>query len=172
MSPRALGLLTLVALAVYGLDQSTKFLITENLRIDDRVPVLGEVLQLHYVTNSGAAFSIGSGFTWVLSIVAAGVTGFVVWFAPRIRSLTWSIVFGLVLGGAIGNLTDRLFRPPSFGQGRVVDFIEVWGFPAIFNVADMSLVIAMGLFILLSARGIALDGRREVKVDEVGDRQD
>jgi signal peptidase II len=160
ISVPALLLLAAVAVGVYGIDQGSKYLITQNLEIGDLVPVLGEVLQLHYVTNSGAAFSLISGFTWILSIVAVGVIGFIVVFAPRIRSLAWATMFGLVLGGALGNLTDRLFREPSFGQGHVVDFIQVWGFPAIFNGADIAVVSSMGLFILLSLRGVGLDGTR------------
>jgi signal peptidase II len=154
--------LAAVALVAYGVDQVTKFLVRTNLEINDVAPLLGDVLQLHYVTNSGAAFSLGQGFTWILSIVAVGVVGFIVWFAPRIRSLGWATMFGLVLGGAVGNLTDRLTRPPGFGVGHVVDFIQVWGFPAIFNVADISVVAAMGLFLLLSLRNIGLDGTRGV----------
>ena len=122
--------------------------------------MIGELLQLHYVRNPGAAFSFATGFTWVLSIIAVGVIVFVIWFAPRIRSLGWAVMFGLVLGGAFGNVTDRLFRPPSFGLGHVVDFIQVWGFPAIFNVADIAVVSAMGLFLLLSLRNVGLDGVR------------
>ena len=160
ISVRALLLLAAVAIGVYSIDQGSKFLITENLEIGDLVPVLGEVLQLHYVTNSGAAFSLASGFTWILSIVAGAVIVIIVIFAPRIRSLGWATMFGLVLGGALGNITDRLFREPSFGQGHVVDFIQVWGFPAIFNGADIAVVSSMGLFILLSLRGIGLDGTR------------
>lgn len=164
MSARALGLLALVALVAYGADQGSKALVTQNLEIGDVVPVLGEVLQLHYVTNSGAAFSLASGFTWILSIVAVGVIAFVVGFAPRIRSLAWATMFGLVLGGAFGNVTDRLTRPPGFGVGHVIDFFQVWGFPAIFNVADIAIVSSMGLFVLLSLRGIGLDGHRETRV--------
>jgi len=160
VSPRALGLLAVVALVAYGLDQASKFLVTENLPYEKSVPVIGELLQLHYVRNAGAAFSLATGFTWVLSIIAVGVIVFVIWFAPRIRSLGWAVMFGLVLGGAFGNVTDRLFRPPSFGQGHVVDFIQIWGFPAIFNVADIAVVTAMGLFLLLSLRNIGLDGVR------------
>lgn len=160
MSPRALGLLAAVAVVAYGLDQLTKFLITTNLEIGDVIPLLGEVLQLHYVTNPGAAFSLATGFTWVLSLVAVGVIGVIIWFAPRIRSLGWATMFGLVLGGAFGNVTDRLTRPPGFGVGHVVDFIQVWGFPAIFNIADMAVVAAMGLFLLLTLRNIGLDGTR------------
>ena len=160
LSPRALGLLAAVALVAYGLDQATKFLVTENLPYQESVPVIGELLQLHYVRNPGAAFSFATGFTWVLSIIAVGVIVFVIWFAPRIRSLGWAVMFGLVLGGAFGNVTDRLFRPPSFGLGHVVDFIQVWGFPAIFNIADICVVTAMGLFLLLSLRNVGLDGVR------------
>lgn len=149
-----------MALAAYGVDQLTKFLVTENLPYQKSVPILGELLQFHYARNPGAAFSFATGFTWVLSIIAVGVVIFIVWFAPRIRSTAWAITFGLVLGGAFGNLTDRLFRPPSFGLGHVVDFIQVWGFPAIFNVADMCVVVAMGLFLLLSLRNVGLDGVR------------
>jgi signal peptidase II len=160
LSPRALGLLAAVALVAYGLDQLTKYLVTENLPYQESVPVIGELLQLHYVRNPGAAFSFATGFTWVLSIIAVGVIVFIIWFAPRIRSLGWAVMFGLVLGGAFGNVTDRLFRPPSFGLGHVVDFIQVWGFPAIFNVADICVVTAMGLFLLLSLRNVGLDGVR------------
>jgi len=162
LSPRALGLLAAVAVVAYGVDQVTKFLVTTNLEINDVVPLLGEALQLHYVTNPGAAFSLATGFTWILSIVAIGVIVFIVWFAPRIRSLGWATMFGLVLGGAFGNVTDRLSRPPGFGVGHVVDFIQVWGFPAIFNFADVAVVSAMGLFLLLSLRNIGLDGTRGV----------
>lgn len=164
VSVRALLLLGAVALVLYGLDQLAKYLIVTNLRENQAVPVLGQVLQFHYVTNSGAAFSLATGFTWILSIVAVGVVIFIVWFARRIRSSGWACVFGLVLGGAAGNLTDRLFREPGFGTGHVVDFIQVWGFPAIFNLADSGIVVAMGLFIILSLRGIGLDGRKAVYV--------
>lgn len=163
-SPRALGFLVLIALTAYSLDQLTKFLVTRNLEIGDEIPLLGDLLGLHYVTNSGAAFSLASGFTWVLSVVAIGVVVFIIWFAPRIRSLTWAAMFGLVLGGAFGNLTDRLTRPPGFGVGHVIDFLQLWGFPAIFNLADTAIVASMALFIVLSIRGVGLDGRRELRM--------
>jgi signal peptidase II len=162
VSPRALGLLALVALVAYGLDQGSKYLVTTRLELGETVSVLGELLQLHYVTNPGAAFSFATGFTWILSVVAIGAIVFIIGFAPRIRSLGWATMFGLVLGGAFGNVTDRLTRPPGFGVGHVVDFIQVWGFPAIFNVADIAVVSAMGLFLLLSLRNVGLDGVRRV----------
>lgn len=171
VSPRALGLLAAIALVAYGLDQGSKYLVESNMQIGETIPVLGEILQWHYVTNPGAAFSLATGFTWVLSIIAVGVVVFIVWFARRIRSLAWATVFGLVLGGAFGNVTDRLFRPPGFAVGHVVDFIQVIYFPAIFNVADICVVTAMGLFVVLSLRNIGLDGVR-VKDDRYRTRDE
>jgi signal peptidase II len=160
---RALLLLALLALAVLGLDQLAKALIVANMHDQQVIPLLGPVLQLHYVTNSGAAFSfLANGYTWVFSIVAVGVVVAIVWFARRIRSLAWAAMFGLVLGGALGNLADRLFRPPGFGSGHVVDFISIGLFPAIFNVADIAITCAMVLFLLLSLRGLGLDGSKAV----------
>jgi signal peptidase II len=162
-------IVALVAVGVYGLDQLAKFLIVSNLEVGDVVPLIGEFLQLHFVTNSGAAFSLASGFTWVLSLVAVGVIGFIIWFARRIQSVAWAITFGLVLGGAFGNVTDRLFREPGFGIGHVVDFIQFWIFPAIFNIADIAVVTGMGLFLLLTLRGVGLDGKRHVKAPAADD---
>ena len=162
VSVRALLLLAIIALGVYGLDQLAKTLIVSRLHEDQVVPLLGPVLQLHYVTNSGGAFSVATGYTWALSIVAVGVIVVIVWFARRIRSLAWATMFGLVLGGALGNVTDRLLRPPGFGVGHVVDFISVALFPAIFNVADIAITTAVALFILLSLRGTGLDGTKAV----------
>lgn len=160
VSVRALIALAIVALAVYGLDQFTKFLIVKNLTENEQVQAIGTVLQFHFVKNSGAAFSIASGSTWVFSIAASAVTVFIIGFARRIRSVGWAVLFGMLLGGTTGNLTDRLFREPGFGVGHVVDFIQVAGFPAIFNIADSFIVASMGLFIILTLRGIGLDGRR------------
>ncbi len=125
-----------------------------------RTPVLGEILQFFFVRNSGAAFSLASGSTWIFSIIAAAVVVFIIWFARASARSAGRVMFGLLLGGTLGNLTDRLFREPGFGVGHVVDFISVYGFPAIFNVADIAIVASMGLFILLTLRGIGLDGTR------------
>lgn len=157
---RALIVLAVVALAVYGIDQLTKFLIVSNLAENEQVDALGTILQFHFVKNSGAAFSLASGSTWVFSIAASAVTIFIIGFARRIRSVGWAVLFGMLLGGTTGNLTDRLFREPGFGVGHVVDFVQVYGFPAIFNVADSFIVASMGLFIILTIRGVGLDGRR------------
>jgi signal peptidase II len=157
---RVLVVLALVALGIYGFDQFSKNLIVGNLTENQQVNVIGDILQFHFVKNSGAAFSLGTGVTWVFALVAAAVVVFIIVFAPRIRSFSWAILFGLLLGGALGNLSDRLFRPPGFGEGRVVDFIQVIYFPAIFNIADSAIVIAMCLFVLLTIRGVRLDGHR------------
>jgi signal peptidase II len=85
---------------------------------------------------------------------------FIVIFARRIRSVGWAVLFGLLLGGNLGNLTDRLTRPPGFGIGHVVDFLQIYAFPAIFNLADVAIVSSMGLFIILTLRGVGLDGTR------------
>jgi signal peptidase II len=163
LSIRVLVVLALVALGVYALDQTAKYFIVKNLTEGQQVNILGDILQFHYVKNSGAAFSLGTGMTWLFSIVAAAVAVFIILYARRIRSFAWSILFGLLLGGTLGNLSDRLLRPPHFGEGHVVDFIQVIGFPAIFNIADSAIVISMGLFILLTILGVRLDGHRAHK---------
>ncbi len=157
---RALVALAVVAVIAFGLDQVSKFLIVSSLAENQQVKVIGELLQFHFVKNSGAAFSIASGSTWIFSIAASAVTIFIIGFARRIRSVGWAVLFGMLLGGTTGNLTDRLFREPGFGVGRVIDFIQIQGFPAIFNIADSFIVASMGLFILLTIRGVGLDGRR------------
>ena len=156
-------MLAIVALGVYGIDQVTKYFVVTNLTERVQVPVIGELLQFQFVKNSGAAFSLGEGMTWIFSIVAVAVAVFIIIFARRIRSWAWAVLFGLLLGGTIGNLTDRLFREPSFGQGHVIDFLQLWAFPAIFNIADSAIVASMALFIILTLRGVGLDGKRTVK---------
>lgn len=163
-SATALLVLGASALAIYGLDQLSKFLVVTNLSEGDVVLVLGEVLQWQFVRNPGAAFSLASGMTWIFTILAAGVITFIVWFARRIRSVAWALVFGLLLGGVLGNLTDRLLREPSFGLGHVIDFISTpWLIPAIYNIADIAIVSSMILFMILTIRGVGLDGSREAK---------
>jgi signal peptidase II len=157
-----------VALGAYALDQISKALVVANLTEGSVVPVLGGVLQLHFVRNPGAAFSLASGMTWIFSILAAAVVVFIIWFAGRIRSVAWALVFGLLLGGVLGNLTDRLVRPPGFGVGHVIDFVATpWLIPAIYNVADMCIVTSMVIFMILTIRGIGLDGKRQPKPETV-----
>ena len=163
VNARALIVLAVVAVAVYAIDQIAKYLVVTHLPLNEFVPVLGDVLQFFYVTNSGAAFSIGSAYTWIFSVLAVAVLVFIIWFARRIRSIGWAVVFGLLLGGVLGNLTDRLFRDPGFGVGHVVDFIKIPFLPAIFNLADTAITAAMVLFLILTIQGIGLDGKRATK---------
>ena len=157
----ALLILVGVAITVYGVDQLSKYFVVTTLAEGEVVPVLGSVLQWQFVRNPGAAFSIASGMTWIFTLLAAGVITFIVWFARRIRSIAWALVFGLLLGGVLGNLTDRLFREPGVGIGHVIDFISTpWMLPAIYNVADIAIVSSMVLFMILTIRGVGLDGSR------------
>nr|WP_246150324.1 signal peptidase II [Agromyces intestinalis] len=144
------------------MDQLSKAAVVSNLTEGEIVPVLGDLLQWQFVRNPGAAFSMASGMTWIFTILAAAVITFIIWFARRIRSIAWAVVFGLLLGGVLGNLTDRLLREPSFGLGHVIDFISTpWMLPAIYNVADIAIVSSMVLFMLLTILGVGLDGSRE-----------
>ncbi|WP_375389510.1 signal peptidase II [uncultured Amnibacterium sp.] len=154
-----LALLIGVAAVVAAADQLAKAWAIANLPAGVPVHVLGDALVFQRVANPGAAFSLATGSTWIFSIIAVAVVVFLVWFARRIRSWAWGALFGLLLGGTLGNLTDRLTRPPGFGVGHVVDFILVpWMLPAIFNVADTAIVTSMCLFVLLTLLGRGIDG--------------
>lgn len=149
-----------MAAVVLTIDQASKAWALATLPQGEPRQIIGDLLVFRRVENSGAAFSLATGSTWVFSIIAAAVVVFLVLFAPRIRAVSWAVLFGLLLGGTLGNLSDRLLRPPGFGVGHVVDFIQIPLLPAIFNLADSAIVVSMGLFILLSALGVGLDGRR------------
>ncbi|WP_375085182.1 signal peptidase II [Microbacterium sp. LS_15] len=139
-----------------------KYLTIENLPLQEPVPVLGEFLQLYYVRNPGAAFSLGSDVTWIFTIALAVVAAVIVWKAFGLRSRLWAVVLGGLLGGVLGNLTDRLFRDPGFPMGHVVDMISMpWMMPAIFNVADIFIVTGMISVALLVVFGLRFDGSRE-----------
>lgn len=161
---RSLLVLACAAVFVLTLDQLTKWWAVATLPPGEPVPVLGEFLQWLFVRNPGAAFSLASGATWIFTLIALGVGVAIVWFAKRIASLSWALFLGLLLGGTLGNLTDRLFRSPGFPSGHVVDFISTpWMMPAIYNIADIAIVTCMGLFIIITLRGIGIDGVRQVR---------
>ncbi|UWX98254.1 signal peptidase II [Arthrobacter zhaoxinii] len=147
------------AAAAVVLDQLTKFWVVRTMTEGQVTDVLPPVLRWHFIRNPGAAFSIGTDYTWVFTIIMVLVSGFLIYLMFRVRSLAWATALGLVLGGALGNLTDRLFREPSFGQGHVVDFIAFPNF-AIFNIADSCVVCGVILVCLLTLRGIGMDGVR------------
>ncbi len=143
-------------------DQFVKHLTVQNLPEQKPVPVLGDFLQLYYVRNPGAAFSLGSDVTWLFTIALAVVAGVIVWKAFGLRSRLWAVVLGCLLGGVLGNLGDRLFREPGFPVGHVVDMISMpWMMPAIFNVADIFIVTGMISVALLVVFGLRFDGSRE-----------
>ena len=149
-------------MVVLAADQFVKHLTIENLPLHEVVPVLGEFLQLYYIRNSGAAFSLGSGVTWIFTIALSVVALVIIWKAFNLRSRWWAVVLGALLGGVLGNLTDRLFREPGFGNGHVVDMISMpWMMPAIFNVADIFIVTGMISVALLVVLGLRFDGTRE-----------
>jgi len=166
VSVRAIVVLAAVAVFVLIVDQVAKALVIAHLTEGEQVSVAGNLLVFLFTRNPGAAFSIGTGSTWIFTIIAIGVFAFVIWYARRIRTVWWAIVFGLLLGGLLGNLYDRLFRPPGFGQGEVIDFIKIPLLPAIFNLADSAIVAAMALFLILTLLGIGLDGHRPSRADD------
>lgn len=135
------------------LDRLTKLWALSSL--DENVPqdFVGSLLRLRLIFNPGAAFSLGTGATPLFTVIQAVVSVAVVVAALRVGRLRWAIALGLVLGGASGNLTDRLTRPPGFGLGHVVDFLELPNFP-VFNIADSAIVAAACLVALLSLRGV------------------
>ncbi|GAA3529460.1 hypothetical protein AFL01nite_01200 [Aeromicrobium flavum] len=157
---RRVGLFALVATAVVVIDQLTKWWAVERLDGHDPIEVLGDLLQLRFVLNPGAALGTGAGYTIVLSLIAVAVTVTLIVIAPRLRDTWWAVGLGLFLGGAVGNLTDRLFREPSFLRGHVVDFIDYAGF-FVGNVADIALTVAAVVIIWRSWRGHRFDGTRE-----------
>lgn len=156
-------IIAFLAVLVLAADQFTKHLALENLPYQERVPVVGDFLQFYLTRNPGAAFSLGEGVTWVFTIIlAAAAVTIVVLTVRRVRSRWWAVVLGLLLGGILGNLTDRLLREPGFPTGHVVDFIHTpWMMPAIYNVADIFIVSMMITVALLVLLGLHLDGTRE-----------
>ncbi|RNL51556.1 signal peptidase II [Arthrobacter oryzae] len=157
-----------LAVFAYVFDQLTKLWVTSNMTEGEQIPVLPPLLHWYYIRNSGAAFSIGENITWVFTIIMAAVAVAILLQLRRLGSLWWALALGLLLGGALGNLTDRLFRAPSFAMGHVVDFIQLPNF-AIFNIADSAVVSSVAVIFVLTLRGIGLDGSRHTKDEELPD---
>ena len=150
------------AATVYAADQLTKAWAVAALPQEQPRHLIGAALQLNLIRNPGAAFSIGTGYTWVLTLVACSVVAVIVATSRRLGSLGWAWALGLLLGGSVGNLTDRMVRPPGPGRGHVVDFLQLPHWP-IFNVADVCINVAAGLIIVQALRGVSLDGTRTRK---------
>lgn len=167
--PRARRLLVawtvVLAAAVLVVDQLTKWWAESSLVLgDDAIPLVGDLLGLRLLYNPGAALSIATGMTWVLTIVVVVVVVVIVRMVSRIGSRAWAVALGLLLGGAVGNLLDRFFREPGFARGHVVDFIDYAGF-FVGNVADIAIVSAAVMIAVLSVVGIGLDGTRQGRED-------
>ena len=157
-----LTVLACVALGVVLLDRLTKAwavgTMLPRMQSGERpIELLGPWLRLTYTENTGAAFSIGTGYTWIFSIFAVLVAVVILRTSRNLRSIGWSIALGGLLGGLLGNLIDRMTRPPGPGLGSVVDFIALPNFP-VFNVADMCIVGSAILMVLLSLRGVDYRG--------------
>lgn len=154
----------LLALVVVVLDQATKWWAVSALTGAEPVRVIGDLIKLRLLYNPGAAFSIGTGFTWVFAVFAGIAVITIAYVARRVRSRAWVVALGLLLGGAFTHLLDRLFRQPGFARGHVVDFIDYGLFVG--NVADIALVTGMALMLLLSLRGVRLSPEEPEKPGE------
>ncbi|MBV9012243.1 MAG: signal peptidase II [Pseudonocardiales bacterium] len=161
---RRSSLLAATAAVTLLLDVLSKVLAVMMLQGHPPVELLGGVLYLVLYRNSGAAFSMATGLTWLLSLIALGVVVVIIRLAPRLRSAGWALGLGLVLGGALGNLGDRLLRSPGPLRGHVVDFLSllapdgsVW---PVFNLADVAIVCGGVMLVLLAATGRDVDGTR------------
>ena len=155
-----LAVLASTAVGIVLIDQVTKAWAVAYLqpRIEGGegpIYLIDPLLRLTYVENTGAAWGMGAGYTWIFTIVAVVVGVVIVRFARTITSRAWALALGGLLGGLLGNLIDRLTRPPGPGLGSVVDFIGLPNFP-VFNVADMAITCSAVAMIILAWRGIPL----------------
>ena len=145
---------------IVAIDQLTKFWAEANLVGQGSIPIIGELLQFRLAYNNAAAFSLGVGATWVLTTISLVASIALIALSPRIKTMTWALIGGMALGGAVGNLIDRAFKLPEFFNGHVVDFIQIpFNFP-IFNLADTFLVVAVSLAILRTLMGDEIGGGR------------
>jgi signal peptidase II len=159
---RLFVLLVVVAVLAYASDQLTKLIALNVLADGQPRPFIGDVIRFRLIGNPGAALSLGAGNTWVMTVIAVAVLIAIVYVSKDLGSRAWALALGLLLGSALGNLTDRFVRPPGGGEGHVVDFLDYNGW-FIGNVADIWIVGAAGLIVVLAVVGIGVDGRRERK---------
>ncbi|MEU7820545.1 signal peptidase II [Catellatospora sp. NPDC049133] len=153
---RLFVLVLVLAAVLVVLDQLTKWWAVAELTGRAPIDVIGDLLQLRLTYNPGAAFSIGTEYTWVLTLIAAAAVVAIIYVSRRVQSRAWAIGLGMMLGGAFTHLLDRLFREPGFMRGHVVDFID-YG-PFVGNVADIALVGGVALILVLSLRNIPMAG--------------
>jgi signal peptidase II len=156
---RNLTLFAAVALAAYAVDVVSKMVAVAELTDRPDVELVGDFLVLHLVRNPGAAFSTGTGYTEVFSVLAIVAVGLVLWLARKVGSVGWAVALGFLLAGVAGNLTDRLLREPGPMRGHVIDMFMLPNWP-VFNVADMCINVAAALILVQVYRGIRIDGTR------------
>lgn len=153
------ALLLGVAAVVLVLDLVSKTVIVATMPGRPSIRLLGGFLTITYTRNPGAAFSIGTGTTWIFTAVAVTTTVVILRTARNLRSLAWAVCLGGLLGGAIGNLLDRIFREPGLFRGHVIDWIQ-WPHYPVFNLADAAIVGSVIGIVALSLLGFEYDGRR------------
>ncbi len=158
---RRIGVLLAVAALVYAADVISKVIVVATLTQNRPVRVVGSLLQLDYLRNPGAAFSLGAGgYTVVFTLIAAAVIVAILRMARTLASRRWAVALGLLLGGALGNLTDRIARSPGPLRGWVVDLIQLPHWP-VFNLADSAICCGGALMVLLTVMGLHPDGQRD-----------
>lgn len=158
---RAWWIAVIPMIVAYLADLGTKQWVLETMQEGDRTTVIEPILSWHFIRNPGAAFSIGTEYTWIFTIIqAVGLVIVLYLIISRARTVPWLITLGALGGGIAGNLTDRLLREPGFGIGHVVDFIAVPNF-AIFNIADSFIVVSIIIVVILVMRGKNMDGSLE-----------
>ncbi|MGV9556022.1 signal peptidase II [Streptomyces sp. NPDC003401] len=154
---RRVAVLFTVAAFAYAVDLVSKMIVVAKLEHHQPIEIVGDWLRFEAIRNAGAAFGFGEAFTVIFTVIAAAVIVVIARLARKLHSLPWAIALGLLLGGALGNLTDRIFRAPGVFEGAVVDFIAPKHF-AVFNLADSAIVCGGILIVLLSFKGLDPDG--------------
>ena len=156
---RAIITLAVTAVSILILDQLTKMWAVARLENQPPIEVLGQFLQFTFVRNPGAAFSLGSSSTLIVSLLALAIVAVLLLRARNLASVWWAVAMGGMIGGALGNLIDRIFRAPGVFRGHVVDFLALPNWP-VFNIADMAVVGSAILMVVLVALGVEMDGTR------------
>ncbi len=167
-SRRLLALFAAVALAAYAVDVVSKIVAVDRLTGRPDVQIVGDLFQLHLVRNPGAAFSTGTAYTEVLTVVAILAVLVLLYLSRRIGTVGWAVALGLLLAGVAGNLTDRLARSPGPLRGHVIDFFMLPHWP-VFNVADICIDVGAALILVQVYRGRRLDGTRTPRGQEAAE---
>ncbi len=173
INPMKAALYTGVLLLVVLLDQITKILIVNHLKLGESIPIIKDVLHFTYILNEGAAFGMLSDQRWIFLILSTvsvlGITAYLVLRSKKIGTL-WGIALGMIAGGGIGNMIDRVCNGEVFGNGAVIDFIDFCAFPElwswIFNVADAAVCVGAA-FVFLA---VILDEIKDIRIRKANAR--